>query len=642
MARPIFARFGRDGPLNLAAHDPTLVEEELSSSNDWFIRLRWLAGATVIIAALVVSFVLRIGVQPAPVGVIGISILLYNVLFLMDSRRVQALSAIKARNAAYRRLAFAQMALDFLAITLLIHYSGGIESPVRLFFAFHIVIASIFFTRRVSFTFTGLAMALFTGVVVLEYFALLPHYPFGSIKDIPIYSDPLYVSIVLFFFAITLIVASYLVTTITERLRRREAEVFRLSKTLQRSSAQLQALNESAQVLNSTLDFSQVLNRLVENTANVMGVRACSIRLLDKTGKHLEPVAAFGLSQEYLNKGPIELENSPLDREVLEGKTINISDVSHSSLLQYPDSANQEGIRSMVSAPLIGKTGSLGILRAYADKLNHFSPEDEAFLSAIAAQGSIAIENALAYRTIETLDATKAAFIRVFTHELRSPVSVTRSLLQTIVSGYAGEITAQQKDILDRAVRRVDFLRKLIDDLLDLANGRVPERNLDSSTPVILESVVENVVHRFEMPAREKNQNLEWRTEKIGSASPVLATVESLDRIFNNLVSNAVKYTPEGGKITVSLSRLPKEALVSVQDNGIGIPAEAMPHLYEEFFRAPNAKEIEREGTGLGLSIVRETIHSLGGRIAVQSQPGEGSCFTVVLPVADTATPARK
>ena len=636
MARPIFARFDRDGPPDLAANELTLAEEELSSSNDWFIRLRWIAGAAVIIAALVISSARQVGVQPAPVGIIGVSILLYNLLFFLDSRRVQALSSIMARNAAYRRLAITQMALDFLAITLLIHYSGGIESPLRLFFAFHIVIASIFFSRRVSFTFTGLAIVLFVGIVLLEYFAVLPHYPISSMIDISIYSDPLYVGIVLLFFAITLIVASYLVTSITERLRHREAEVYRLSKTLQRSSAQLQALNDSAQVLNSTLDFSQVLNRLVENTANVMGVRACSIRLLDKTGKQLDPVAAFGLSQEYLNKGPIELENSPLDREVLEGQTVNIADVSHSSLLQYPDSANQEGIKSMVSAPLIGKTGPLGILRAYSDNLNHFTPEDKAFLSAIAAQGSIAIENALAYSTIETLDATKAAFIRVFTHELRSPVSVTRSLLQTIVSGYAGEVTPQQKDILERATRRVDFLRKLIDDLLDLANGRVPERNLEA-TPVMLESVVENVVHRFELPAREKNQSLEWRSDQPGSLSPVLATVESLDRIFNNLVSNAVKYTPEGGKITVSLNCLPEEVQVSVQDTGIGIPEEAMSHLYEEFFRAPNAKEIEREGTGLGLSIARETVNSLGGRIAVQSQPGVGSCFTVTLPLVGSA-----
>jgi signal transduction histidine kinase len=510
-----------------------------------------------------------------------------------------------------------------------------VESPVRTFFVFHIVIASMFFDRLTSFTFTALAIGLYSGVVLLEYFSILPHYPIGSLKNFPIYANLPYIALMLAFFNSTLVILTYLVTSISERLRRREDEVLRLSENLHRSSAKLQALNESSQVVNSTLEISQVLDLLVANTARVMGVRACSIRLLDKTGKQLDPVAAYGLSQEYLNKGPIEIENSPLDREVLEGKIINIPDVSHTSLLQYPDSAAHEGISSMVSAPLIGKNGQLGILRAYSEDVDHFTSDDEAFLSAIAAQGSSAIENALAYQTIETLDTTKAAFIRVFTHELRSPVSVTRSLLQTILSGYAGEITTQQQDILERAVRRIDFLRKLIDDLLDLANGRVPQRNLEESTPIALEGVVENVVHRFEMPAREKGLTLEWHPDPEGGESLVLATVEGIDRIFNNLVSNAVKYTLEGGKVVVSFTRMPAEVQVKVEDTGIGIPDEAMPNLFEEFFRAPNARIIEREGTGLGLSIGRETIHSMGGRISVQTRLGVGSCFTVVLPLAE-------
>ena len=261
--------------------------------------------------------------------------------------------------------------------------------------------------------------------------------------------------------------------------------------------------------------------------------------------------------------------------------------------------------------------------------------EDETFLAAIAAQGSIAIENALTYQTIETLDATKAAFIRVFTHELRSPVSVIRSLLQTVLSGYAAEINPQQRDILERAVRRVDFLRKLIDDLLDLANGRAPQQSRDILAPVALEGVVENVVKRFEVPAHEKGQTLEWEADPQGGESLVLAPVEGLDRIFNNLVSNAIRYTPQGGKVRVSLNRKAKEVVVEVADTGIGIPEEAMPHLFEEFFRAPNAKSIEREGTGLGLSIVRETVNNLGGRISVQSKPGVGTCFTVTLPLAE-------
>jgi signal transduction histidine kinase len=636
MKQPVLAGHERTGPAHLVDDSLTLAERDLAYSNDWFIRLRWIAGAGVLIGAMLVSLIPKTGVPAIPLWVIGVGILLYNLAFFLIARRARISDGSPDR---YRRLAYAQMIADWLAITFLVQFTGGIVSPLTFFYVFHVVIACMFFSPKTSFAFTFLAIFLFTTVVVLEYFSILPHYPIIAWRNyrIYVYQDPLYVASVWVFFSSTLIVLTYLASGRSERLRQREAEVLKLSEDLKLYSAKLQALNESARTVNSTLELGEVLNHLVTSTAHVMQVRACSIRLLDKTGKQLEPAAAYGLSQEYMGKGPIELAHSLLDREVLEGKVINIPDVRQSSLLQYPDWALQEGIVSMVSAPLIGKSGPLGILRAYADGRDRFTPDDEAFLSAIAAQGSIAIDNALAYQTIESLDATKAAFIRVFTHELRSPVSVIRSLLQTILSGYAAEINPQQRDILERAVRRVDFLRKLIDDLLDLANGRAPQQRMDNEAPIALEGVVEMVMKRFELPAREKGQTLEWSADPQGGESPVQATVESLDRIFNNLVSNAIRYTPEGGKVCVSLHRTAKEVMVDVADTGIGIPEEAMSHLFEEFFRAPNARAVEREGTGLGLSIVRETVNNLGGHVSVQSEVGVGTRFSVTLPLAERA-----
>lgn len=636
MPLPELARDQRDGPLHLVDDSVSLAERDLAYSNDWFIRLRWIAGVGVLAGALVITLIPKTGVPIASLWLIGGSILLYNLAFFLVARRAKASTQPPG---LYRQLAYLQMILDWLAITILVQFTGGIVSPLTFFYVFHVVIACMFFSPKTSFTFTLLAIFLFTTVVVLEYFSILPHYPIIAWRNYRVYvhQDLLYVTTAWVSFTVTLIILTYLASGRSERLRQREAEVLALSERLKLNSAKLQALNDSARAVNSTLEIGQVLNHLVTNTAHVMRVRACSIRLLDKTGKHLDPAAVYGLSQEYLNKGPIELERSPLDREVLSGKVINIPDVRQTPLLQYPDWALQEGIGSVVSAPLIGKNRPLGILRAYAEEPGRFTPDDEAFLSAIAAQGSIAIENALAYQTIESLDATKAAFIRVFTHELRSPVSVIRSLLQTILSGYAAEVNPQQRDILERAIRRVDFLRKLIDDLLDLANGRAPQQHGHMDAPVTLETVVENVVKRFELPAHEKGQSLEWSSDPQGGESLVWATVESLDRIFNNLVSNAIRYTPQGGKIRVALHRTAKDVVVEVADTGIGIPEEAMAHLFEEFFRAPNARAVEREGTGLGLSIVRETVNNLGGQVSVQSQVGVGTCFTVTLPLAERA-----
>jgi signal transduction histidine kinase len=611
----------------------TLVEAELVSSVAWLIRLRWIAGVGVILATWLVGVLFNLQTADAALYVIGAAILVYNLVFYLIERR---LTRNTAPATAFESLAKWQVGLDWVAMALLIHFSGGIESPVILFFYFHIIIVSILFKQRIALAFAVLAVVILTGIAMLEYWDLLPHAPVSGFLPVPLYQNGLYVGAMLFFFACTGLIAAYLGSSINERLRRREQEVVELTESLQRATARLEALNEGARTVGSTLDLPQVLNRLVESTAQAMNVRACSIRLLNASGHRLEPVAVTGLSQIYLQKGPVDPEFNPLAREVLSGKVVNIPNAPSSSLLQYPEEARQEGIQSMLSAPLIGKEGPLGIIRAYAVEPARFTAEDEAFLAAIAGQGSIAIENAIAYQAIEALDATKTQFIRTVTHELRSPVSVTQSLLRTLATGYAGQVTEQQQDILNRAARRVDFLQKLIDDLLDLAAGKADLKTHEERQPVSLTTAVERVVKRYEVSAQEKNLTLELKNRVKDEALNVLATSEGLDLAFNNLVSNAVKYTPRGGRVTVTLARVDHEAQVGVEDTGIGIPEDAIQHLFEEFYRAPNARELEHEGTGLGLTIVKDLISRFGGRVAVQSTENVGTRFTVSLPLLVT------
>ena len=403
-----------------------LIDEELVESIAWLIRLRWIASVGVIIRDLVRLEGLQIQVPTQPLLVIGIGILLYNIVFYLIERRYKKTNPPIE---SYRTLAFVQVGFDWLAMILLIHFSGGIESPAIFFLIFHIIIASIFFPQVTAFGFTIFAIVLLTLTASLEYYSILPHYAIGGYLDFPLYKNGLYVIGILVFFSCAALFTAFLVTSIQKRMRQHEEEIVTLTENLQIATSRLQALNDGAQAINSSLELQQVLDRLVRNTSEVMGVRACSIRLLTKSGERLDPVAVFGLSQNYIEKGPIELENNPLAREVLAGRIVNIPDVTNTSLLQYPDWARHEGIYAMLSAPLTGKNGPLGILRAYSDERNRFTHDDEIFLAAIAAQGSIAIENALAYQAVEALDATKSNFIRTITHELRSPVSVTRSLL---------------------------------------------------------------------------------------------------------------------------------------------------------------------------------------------------------------------
>jgi signal transduction histidine kinase len=282
---------------------------------------------------------------------------------------------------------------------------------------------------------------------------------------------------------------------------------------------------------------------------------------------------------------------------------------------------------------LIGKRGPLGLMRAYSTEPAHFSADDATFLSAIASQGSIALENALAYRQLGKLDQMKSAFVLTVTHELRSPVSVIQSLLRTLNAGYAGAMDERQRDIAERALHRADFLQTLIGDLLDLAAGK-SELGTEDATEISLSDAAEQVVHRFQIPAEEKQIRLEQVCKCRGVPIKTRAPRDGVDRILNNLVSNAIKYTPAGGRVAVTVCRANDHAQIEIADTGIGIPDDAMPHLFEEFYRAPNAKQYEKEGTGLGLAITRDLVTRFGGRIAAQSKFGEGTTFVVTFPGA--------
>jgi len=170
----------------------------------------------------------------------------------------------------------------------------------------------------------------------------------------------------------------------------------------------------------------------------------------------------------------------------------------------------------------------------------------------------------------------KSKFVLTVTHELRSPVSVVRSLLRTLLAGYAGSLNEQQREMLNRVQYRADFLQTLIDDLLDLAAGKSERAQREERVVVRLEQAVERVVKRFEIPAQEKHITLETRIERDVKIS---ATEQGVDRILNNLVSNAIKYTPSGGRVSIVLAVERNCANLHVADTGIGIPEESLKHL---------------------------------------------------------------
>lgn len=162
-------------------------------------------------------------------------------------------------------------------------------------------------------------------------------------------------------------------------------------------------LYEIAQAINSALSLKDTLEALAQSTTVEMGLKACSLRLLDPTRRILHLVSAFGLSEQYLNKGPVEVEKSGIDKQALEGKFITIDDVSQDPRWQYPEEAKREGIRSVLVVPLTVEEKRAGVLRVYSSEPYRFTDEDIAFLKAVANLGAIAIENARLYEAFHKI-----------------------------------------------------------------------------------------------------------------------------------------------------------------------------------------------------------------------------------------------
>lgn len=611
--------------------DQAPLDYELCLSLEWLCKLRWIAGAGVILATWLARFGLGLKLAVGPLTLIGVGILGYNVLFVHWLNRLTCdLSGANIRARAQSR---AQIAADWIAITLLIHYSGGIESPAILYFFFHIILATILLSEREAYLFAGLAIVLTVSLAGLEYMGWIPHIPIAGLLPVKLYDQSLYVNSALFFFASAVMGSVYLATRTTSRLRKREDEIVALGRDRQYAYERLHTLYESAQAVNSTLELQEVLNRLTHSTTEVMGVKACTIRLLEAGGQSLCLASTYGLRDAYFQKGCLLVEQNPLVREVLAGRVVAVDDIALDTRLQYPSEALAEGIHAMLTAPLIGHSGPLGIIRVYCESVHCFSEDDKQYLATVANHGSIAIENALAYTALQNIDEAKRKFILTVTHELRSPVGVVRSLLRTLTGGYAGALTEIQADMLARALRRTDFLQTLIDDLLDLAAGKAGLRMDEPPQPVDLVPVVTQVVERYTIPANENHIALTLET----STAPLTAMGigGQFDRAFNNLVANAIKYTPDGGRVTVSLQAVGGQAQLTVSDTGIGIPEEVQVHLFEEFYRAPNAKAQVKEGTGLGLVITKDILTRYGCMIRLKSTLNQGTTFTVTCPLVE-------
>jgi two-component system phosphate regulon sensor histidine kinase PhoR len=216
------------------------------------------------------------------------------------------------------------------------------------------------------------------------------------------------------------------------------------------------------------------------------------------------------------------------------------------------------------------------------------------------------------------------------THELRAPVATIYSCLDLVLGGYASREKEQQ--ILERAQQRTNELLDLVKDLLELTGARQAEVQVEDAEAIQLADVLRNVEELMRVEA--ENKDLFLSVDIAPDLPLVRAKPDHIKAVWTNLISNAIKYTEPGGIVVASLTQNPNYVVGTVRDTGIGIAAEDLPKIFEEFYRTANARATSPQGTGVGLAIVKRTIENYGGKVWVESELGRGSKFTFILPQA--------
>ncbi len=231
---------------------------------------------------------------------------------------------------------------------------------------------------------------------------------------------------------------------------------------------------------------------------------------------------------------------------------------------------------------------------------------------------------------LRRLERMRQDFVANASHELKTPLASIKAYTETLIDWALHDEMVNLR-FLERIDEQVDRLNQLILDMLSLAR-------LDSSQeffehgPLSLIPALESCLEGHRGRAEAKDLSLTFDAGSLDGETLVLADEEAIWQIFDNLIDNAIKYTPLGGKVRVACSLAADMVNVDVADTGIGIPRDELPRIFERFYRVDKARSRELGGTGLGLSIVKHLISSIGGQISVTSRPGSGSRFTVKIP----------
>ena len=397
-----------------------------------------------------------------------------------------------------------------------------------------------------------------------------------------------------------------------------------------------ESLASVSQTINSTLNLDDALNVITREACQLMDAKMASLLLLDDSREWLDLRASHGAGADYLGKPRLSVAESLVGNVVRRRRPIQDENVQTSGRYQNIPMARHEGLVALLSVPLVFGGQALGVLNVYRGTPHIFPNEEVRILTALAELSGIAIEKARLYERIvdveeqlrqnERLSALGLLAAEV-AHEIRNPLTVMKMLFHSLDLKFPpGDPRTQDNKIMGE---KMDHLNRVVEQVLDFAR---------STEPRLVPVNVNQLLDDLSLLTRHKlrQQRVEVRRELTPELPTIQGDATQLEQAFLNLTLNAVEAMPEGGKLTITTRALrqprtrkePTHVRIEFTDTGVGMTEEQQQKAFSSLLATTKAK-----GTGLGLAIVARVIETHRGEVKVKSKPGEGTTFTITLPV---------
>lgn len=416
-------------------------------------------------------------------------------------------------------------------------------------------------------------------------------------------------------------------------------------------------LNEAGNLLASPLDqhitLQEIAHLIVPSLADY-----CRIALLDEqqqikgiTANHIEPEKIALVSALYEQYKDRASSSHGLQKLIENGQAELISVVSDDVLQTVADNpalvamVTTLGLKSYMGVPLIARGRTIGAITfSSVQPHRYYTDEDVAFAQELARRIALALDNAQLYQAAQTeiaerklvelqlrqSEERKDAFIRMASHELKTPVTSLKGFTSVLQRRLSKQGDEQSLAYLSKIDRQVNKLTKLINDLLDVSKIQTGKLSYQEE-PVDMVALVQEIVENIQ--GTTPTHVLEMQTKQPTGNVIVMGDRDRLGQVIINLLTNAIKYSPNAKKVLICVGQVGENALVSVQDFGIGIGSEHQNKIFEQFYQINDPEEKTYPGLGIGLYISSEIVKRHGGRMWVESSKGNGSTFHFTIPI---------